>query len=67
MYKSENSKIDPYDWFCGPRSHMIFKSCSDDYMYLFVRLCITQYFNYMQKLNNQSLLINQWHNQWWAD
>ncbi len=30
-----------------------FKSWSD-YIYLFVRICITQYFNELQKLNNQS-------------
>ncbi len=24
MYKSQFRKIDPYDWFCGPRSHMCF-------------------------------------------
>ncbi len=22
MYKSQFRKIDPYDWFCGPGSHM---------------------------------------------
>ncbi len=22
MHKSQFKKIDPYDWFCGPRSHM---------------------------------------------
>ncbi len=22
MYKSQFKKIDPYDWFCGPGSHM---------------------------------------------
>ncbi len=24
MYKSQFQKIDPYDWFCGPVSHIIF-------------------------------------------
>ncbi len=23
MYKSQLKKIDPYDWFCGPGSHII--------------------------------------------
>ncbi len=22
MYKSQFRKIDPYDWFCGPGSHL---------------------------------------------
>uniref|UniRef100_A0A671PH19 Neurexophilin 4 n=1 Tax=Sinocyclocheilus anshuiensis TaxID=1608454 RepID=A0A671PH19_9TELE len=26
MYKSQFQKIDPYDWFCGPRSHLCFIS-----------------------------------------
>ncbi len=25
MYKSQFRKIDPYDWFCGPGSHMFKK------------------------------------------
>ncbi len=24
MYKSQFQKIDPYDWFCGPGSHLFF-------------------------------------------
>ncbi len=23
MYKSQFRKIDPYDWFCGPGSHIV--------------------------------------------
>ncbi len=23
MYKSQFKKIDPYDWFCGPGSHLV--------------------------------------------
>ncbi len=43
MYKSQFPKIDPYDWFCGPGSHLV--SCRDKFLLLWW----TQIMRYPQK------------------
>ncbi len=39
MYKSQFWKIDPYDWFCGPGSHMIFVIRSQNIL-IGVEVCV---------------------------
>ncbi len=43
MHKSQFPEIDPYDWFCGPGSHMIFKHISGISIYItaFVTCCVS--------------------------
>ncbi len=32
MYKSQFKKKDPYDWFCGPGSHLVSLPSADIYL-----------------------------------